>query len=125
MIKKFAIIAPAVLALGALLSTPAAAATGNNPNSVRSEIAQLDRQIDQARGLSNHQERQFANSINRLQQQYRNFARGGFNRSEIATLNRGIENLRTDLFHAKADSHRSDYRGDRHDDRRGDRGSRH
>ena len=50
MTKKFLIAGPLALAAGALLVTPASAASFSNPGQIRAEIQQLDRQVDRSHG---------------------------------------------------------------------------
>jgi hypothetical protein len=96
--KKLLFAAPLALAAGALLTTPASAAGwNNNGGQIRAEIAQLDRQVDQARGLSNREERALNQRVDRLQNLYRSYARNGFTRSEVQTLDREIASVRVAL----------------------------
>ena len=94
--KKIFLAAPLALAAGALLSSPAAAQTWNhgNPGQLRVEIAQLDKQVDRTRGLSNREERALERRVDRLQSLYRSYARHGFSRAEVQTLQREIASVR-------------------------------
>ena len=92
--KKILFAAPLVLAAGAVLATPASAATWNNAGQLRAEIAQLDKQVDRTRGLSSREERALEQRVDRLQSLYRTYARGGFTRSEINRLNTEINQVR-------------------------------
>jgi len=87
----------ASLALG--IAVPASAA-GYNAGALRSEIAQLDNQIDRAearRTISHREAQQLDRQVDRLQATYRNYARGGFTRYELASLNNGIAQVRNQL----------------------------
>ena len=94
--KKIFLAAPLVLAAGALLSSPASAQgwTYANPGQLKAEIAQLDRQVDRTRGLSNREERALEQRIDRLQSLYRGYARHGFTRGEVQSLEREIASVR-------------------------------
>jgi uncharacterized coiled-coil DUF342 family protein len=94
--KKIFLAAPLALAAGALLSSPAAAQSWNygNPGQLRVEIAQLDKQVDRTRGLSNREERALEQRVDRLQSLYRSYARHGFTRAEVQTLQREIASVR-------------------------------
>jgi predicted RNase H-like nuclease (RuvC/YqgF family) len=97
MTKKFLLAAPLALAAGALFTTPAAAAWHANPGQLRAEIAQLDRQIDRKPGVSNREERVLEQRVDRLQNLYRSYARHGYSRVEVRTLEREIASLRVAL----------------------------
>ena len=94
--KKLLFAAPLALAAGALLTTPASAAgwSNNNAGQLRTQIAQLDRQVDRSHGLSNREERALQQRVDRLQNLYRSYARGGFTRGEVQTLQREIASVR-------------------------------
>ena len=94
--KKLLFAAPLVLAAGALLVSPASARSWHNDNrgQLRAEIAQLDKQVDRTRGLSNREERALEQRVDRLQNLYRSYARGGFNRAETQSLQREIASVR-------------------------------
>ena len=94
--KKLLLAAPLALAAGALLGSPASAQGWNagNPSQLRAEIAQLDRQVDRTRGLSNREERALENRVDRLQSLYRTYARHGFTRGEVQSLQREIASVR-------------------------------
>jgi hypothetical protein len=96
--KKLFLAAPLALAAGALLTTPAAAAGWNNAGQLRTEISQLDRQVDRARGLSRSEENRLQRQVDQLQKLYRNYARNGFTRGEISVLNTRIGMVRNQLF---------------------------
>jgi hypothetical protein len=96
--KKFLIAAPLAFAAGALLTTPASAASWNEARQIRVELNQLDRQIDRARGLSRSEENRLENQVDRLQQLYGRYARNGFSRGEISVLNTRIGMVRNQLF---------------------------
>ena len=92
--NKIRLVAPLLLAAGAVLASPASAATWSNGGQLRAEIAQLDRQVDRSRGLSNREERVLERRVDRLQDLYRAYARHGFNRGEVQTLQREIASVR-------------------------------
>jgi hypothetical protein len=94
MTKKFLLAAPLALAAGALFTTPAAAAWHANPGQLRAEIAQLDRQIDRKPGVSNREERVLEQRVDRLHGLYRTYARHGFTRGELRSLDREIASVR-------------------------------
>lgn len=131
MTRKFLIAAPLALAVGALLSTPAAAASWNNPAQLRSDISQLDRQIDRAQrsgDINRGEASRLRGQVDNLQTLYGRYARGGFNRGEITSLHNRIDAVQDNLAgasrgrdrdrHDARDQHdnrsdsRSDYRGD-------------
>jgi hypothetical protein len=97
--KKIFLVAPLALAAGAVLSTPAAAQGWNygNPNQLRAEIAQIDRQIDRRPGVSNREERVLERRVDRLQGLYRTYARHGFTRAEVRSLQNEIASVRVAL----------------------------
>jgi septal ring factor EnvC (AmiA/AmiB activator) len=87
----------ASLALG--IAVPANAAVYNAGN-LRAEIAQLDNQIDRAearRTISHREAQQLDRQVDRLQDSFRAYARGGFTRYELASLNNGIAQVRAQL----------------------------
>jgi septal ring factor EnvC (AmiA/AmiB activator) len=121
--KKFLLAAPLALAAAGLLATPASAARWNSASQIRAEIAQLDRQVDRARGLSPREEQRLERKVDQLQSLYRSFARNGLNRAEISALNSRIETVRNQLFRQSNDynGHNGrdwNDRDDRHDDHR-------
>jgi len=122
MTKKFLLAAPLMLAAGAVLATPASAASVNNPGQMRSEIQQLDRQIERMRGLSGREEQRLQRQVDQLQGLYQSFARGGFSRSELQRLDRELTAVKTQVSHQSRDRNdsdgRQDKRGDRNDHRR-------
>jgi|SRR6185437_9486282 hypothetical protein len=103
--KKLFLAAPLALAAGALLGSPASAQSWNNGNAgqLRAEIAQLDRQVDHSRGLSNREERALQHRVDRLQNLYRSYARGGFTRAEVNSLQREIASVRVAIQHQARD----------------------
>jgi uncharacterized coiled-coil DUF342 family protein len=118
--KKIFLAAPLALALGSLLATPASAQGWNhaNPAQLRSEISQLDRQIDRTRGLSNREERALERRVDQLQSLYRNYARGGFTRAEVQSLQREIASVRVAIqrqAHDRNNHPGGNNRYDRHD----------
>ena len=94
--KKIFLAAPLALAAGALLGSPASAQSWNagNPAGLRAEIAQLDRQVDRTRGLSNREERALEQRVDRLQSLYKSYARHGFTRAEVRSLENEIASVR-------------------------------
>lgn len=110
--KKFLITAPLALAIGAVLTTPASAANVNSPSQIRTEINQLDRQVDRARGLSRSEEKRLDRQIDQIQKLYRTYARNGLNRGEISILNTRIDMVRNQLFKL---SYNGNHRNDRND----------
>jgi hypothetical protein len=95
MTKKLLLAAPLALAAGAMLATPASArGWDNGAGNLRAEIAQLDRLVDHTRGLSNREERALQLRVDRLQNLYRSYARHGFTRAEVQTLQREIASVR-------------------------------
>jgi len=124
MTKKFLIAGPLALAAGALLVTPASAASFSNAGQIRAEIQQLDRQIDRTRGLSGREAQRLDGQVDRLQALYKNFARGGFSRSELQRLDRELGSVKAQLNNASRDRNGSDKRGDQRQGQRGDRNDR-
>jgi hypothetical protein len=110
--KKFLLAAPLALAAAGVLATPASAASWNSARQVRNEIAQLDRQVDRARGLSQREEQRLERQVDRLQVLYRNYARNGFTRGELRTLGSQIDQVRNDLFRQSSDRNGHNGRGD-------------
>jgi septal ring factor EnvC (AmiA/AmiB activator) len=127
--KKFLIAAPLALAAVAAVATPASAADRANPGQIRSEIAQLDRQVDRLRGLSPREERRLESQVDRLQTLYRAYARDGFSRSELRRLDDQLSAVRAQIDaqsrdrNGRYDRDGRDGRYDRdgHFDRDGDR----
>ena len=94
--KKLLFAAPLALAAGALLGSPASAQgwNHNNGGQLRAEIAQLDRRIDRSPGVSNREERALGKRVDRLRLLYRSYARHGFTRGEVQSLEREIASVR-------------------------------
>jgi hypothetical protein len=116
MTKKFLLAAPLALAAGALFTAPASAAPWHaNAGQLRAEIAQLDRQIDRKPGVSNREERVLEQRVDRLQNLYRSYARHGFTRSEVRTLEREIASVRAALARQSHDWNNHPGRNDRYD----------
>jgi hypothetical protein len=117
--KKILIAAP--LALAAVLATPASAASWNNAGQLRAEINQLDRQIDNVRGLSSREDQRLENQVDRLQNLYRSYARGGFTRNELRTLDSQVTAVKAQVFaqsrdrNGRFDGHDRYDNHDRHD----------
>ncbi|MGX7953725.1 hypothetical protein ACWPM1_14330 [Tsuneonella sp. HG249] len=107
----------ASLALG--IAAPAAAAVWN-PGQLRQEIAQLDHRIDRAearRTISQREARHLDNQVDRLEDAFRSYARGGFTRYELASLNNGIDRVKSQLRAERRDLDRraDEGRYDRYD----------
>jgi len=119
MTKRFFLAAPLALAAGALLVTPASAASLSNPGQIRAQIQQLDRQIERSRGLSGREEQRLQNRVDRLQDLYRAYARGGFSRAELQRLDRELSATKVQVYHQSLDRNgspgRQDQRWDRQD----------
>jgi predicted RNase H-like nuclease (RuvC/YqgF family) len=115
--KKILFAAPLALAAGSLLASPASARDWNygNPGQLRAEIAQLDRQIDRAPGLSNREERALEARADRLQSLYRAYARHGFTRAEVRSLENEIASLRVAIQRQAHDRNNHPGRNDRYD----------
>jgi len=106
----------ASLALG--VAAPASAAVWN-AGQLRQEINQLDRQIDRAearRTISQREARQLDRQVDRLEDAFRAYARGGFTRYELASLNNGIDRVKSQLRAERRDFDRraGEGRYDRH-----------
>ena len=104
------------LALG--VAIPASAAAWERPGALRSEIAQLDRQIDRAearRIISQREAARLSGQVDRLESTFRSYARGGFTRFELASLDSRIEAVKRQLaVQARDDDRRGyDHRYDR------------
>ena len=86
----------AALTIG--MAAPASAASHrnaayNNGAAIRAQITQLDRQIDRAesrRAITHREASQLDRQVERLETTWRSYARNGFTRSEIGTLNKRI-----------------------------------
>lgn len=96
--KKFLIAAPLALAAGAIVATPASAAPFANAGQIRSEIAQLDRQVDNLRGISPREEKRLEAQVDQLQRLYRDYARNGFSRSELQRLDGQVNTVKAQIF---------------------------
>ncbi|MCB2067654.1 MAG: hypothetical protein KDE15_13560 [Erythrobacter sp.] len=117
MTKSFLFAAPLALAVGVLASAPASAAVWN-PQGLRGEISQLDRQVDRAvrtGDISRREARDLQVQVDGLQSMYTRFARGGFNRGELAALNTRIDQVQAALRRATRDDDHRDSRRDRDD----------
>jgi septal ring factor EnvC (AmiA/AmiB activator) len=96
----------ASLALG--IAVPASAAV-YNPGNLRADIAQLDSQINRAearRTISRREAQKLDRQVDRLQDTFRAYARGGFTRYELASLNNGIAQVRNQLQAQRWDGNR-------------------
>lgn len=98
---KTKLLASALLASLSLgVAAPASAAQWGAPGQLRQDISQLDRQIDRARDqrrISRAEANQLDRQVDRLQRTYRDYARGGFTRSEYVALDRGVDAVRRNL----------------------------
>jgi len=125
--KTILFAAPLALAAVAVLTTPAAAASWN-PGELRSDISQLDRQIDRAQrngDLTRNEAARLRGQVDSVQSLYTRFARGGFSRTELSQLNQRVDAVQNQLVRNATDrNHRGDnnWRGD--DNSRGDNNSR-
>ena len=116
MTKQLLLAAPLALAAGAMLATPASARGWDyGAGNLRAEIAQLDRQVDRTRGLSNREERALEQRVDRLQNLYRSYARHGFTRAEVQTLQREIASVRVAIERQSHDWNNHPGRNNRHD----------
>jgi len=119
MTKKLLLSAPLALVAGALLATPASAASLGNPGQIRAEIQQLDRQIDRTRSLSKREEQRLEGKVERLQGLYQTFARGGFSRGELQRLDRELTAVKAQVSNQSRERNgHQDQRGGRNDHRR-------
>ena len=97
----------ASLALG--VAMPASAAVYDRPGQIRAEIAQLDRQIDRAedrRILSRREAAQLNAQVDRLQAMFRSYARGGFTRYELASLDTRLDAVKRQVAIQARDGNR-------------------
>lgn len=93
-------------------------AAHNNSAAIRNQITQLDRKIDRAesrREITRREATQFDRQVERLETTWRSYARNGFTRSEINTLNTRIRTVENALQKA-AKKHSA--RSVRYDDNR-------
>lgn len=100
--RKFLIAAPLALATAALLGTPASAAPGhtNSGSQITKEINQLDRQIDRAqdrRAISSREANQLHRDVRQIKNLRNQYARGGFTRAELRTLDGKVTNVKYQL----------------------------
>ena len=114
------LLAPALFAaLAAGTAMPASAAIYGNGNQLRREIAQLDRQIDQARdrrAISAREAASLGSRVRTLDVTWRAYARGGFTRAETRSLDNRIDQVKRDFARQATD--RNGRPGDRYDRRR-------
>lgn len=90
----------------------------NNGSALRAQITQLDHKIDRAesrRAITHREATQLDRQVDRLESTWRSYARNGFTRSEINTLNKRIGTVENALNKATR-SHNS--KTARHDDSR-------
>ncbi len=111
--KIATILTPAIAVLGmaALTPVPAMAAAHDRDaphyskqvddrGSLRSDIAQLDNRIDRAernRSISRKEANALRRDTDDLQRLYRNYARNGLNRQEVAMLSKKIDRIQWSL----------------------------
>ena len=101
--KTFLIAAPLALAAAVAVGTPASAAPWNSAGQIRSEIAQLDRQVDRLH------DRRLENQVDRLQALYRGYARGGFTRGELQRLDSQLSAVRAQVYARSRDGRLGGY----------------
>jgi len=101
--KTFLIAAPLVLAAAVAVGTPASAAPWISAGQIRSEIAQLDRQVDRLH------DRRLENQVDRLQALYRGYARGGFTRGELQRLDSQLSAVRAQVYARSRDGRLGGY----------------
>ena len=98
----------ASLALG--IAAPAsAAAAWNAPGQLQQQIYQLDRQIERAearRTISHREAQSLDRQVNQLQAMFRSYARGGFTRYELASLDNRITAVQRQLKIERRDNDR-------------------
>ncbi|WEK46180.1 MAG: hypothetical protein P0Y56_14345 [Candidatus Andeanibacterium colombiense] len=89
------LIAPALAASLALgVAVPATAAPFNGAGNIRQQITQLDRRIDQAERqhqLSRKEAQQLGRQVDQVQALQARYARNGFTRAELRTLDQRID----------------------------------
>ena len=94
---KSKIVASAVIAsLAAGIAAPASAASyyGTSARELREDIAQLDRRVDRLQDrhvLTWREAARYQSKVEKLEDTWRYFARGGFTRGEINALDRQID----------------------------------
>jgi Spy/CpxP family protein refolding chaperone len=94
----------ASLALGAV--TPATAAPFNNGNGVRQQIVQLDRKIDQAERqhrLTRQEAQRLGKLVDQVQTLQARYARNGFTRAELRSLDVRIDTVSRQIDREIAD----------------------
>lgn len=121
MTKFTKFIAPALIASLAIGAAPASAQAWRGGDNYREQIKQLDRQIDRAedrRLITKREADKLERSVDQLQRQHENYARGGLSRDERRTLDLRISKLDREIKYeiAKGNKDRNDHR--KHDDRR-------
>ena len=111
--RKFLIVGPFALATAAVLATPASAATEMHGGwQMGRKIHQLDNQVDRAKHRGQISWRDAANlhrRVDRLEDLYGRFARGGFTRAELRVLDTRIDAVKRQLHVERADH--NDHRG--------------
>lgn len=97
----------ASLALG--IAAPASAAAWNAPGQLQRQIAQLDNQINRAearRTISHREAQQLDRQVDQLRAAFRTYARGGFTRYELASLDNRVDQVKRQLTVQKRDDNR-------------------
>ncbi|WP_126174234.1 hypothetical protein [Altericroceibacterium xinjiangense] len=124
--RNIFILAPLSLAASALLlATPVSAASvSRDAGQLRSEITQLDRQVQKQNGSSRKGTAGLARQVDQLQNLYRSYSRNGFTRPEIRTLTARIESVRSQV-HAAGRHDNGAGRDDRGTATRSSRGGNH
>lgn len=117
------IAAPALAAtLAIAVAAPASAAPRfENGQALRSEIAQLDRQVDRAlyrHQIDRREARLLERKVDRLQHTWRSYARGGFTRAELRQLDKQVDTVKWQLAKEIREGHRDRYERREHDTKR-------
>ena len=97
----------ASLAMG--IVTPASAAAWNAPGQLQQQINQLDKQIERAearRTISHREAQSLDRQVNQLQATFRSYARGGFTRYELASLDSRINAVQRQIKVERRDNDR-------------------
>ncbi len=112
--RKFLIATPLALAAATLLANPASAAPQTyNSAQITRDINQLDRQIDQAqsrRAISPREASQLHRQVREIQTLRAQYARGGFTRAELRTLDSRIDSVKQQLRTSHNDRDHRPYR---------------
>ncbi|AZI36941.1 hypothetical protein NT2_01_06210 [Caenibius tardaugens NBRC 16725] len=114
--RKFMIATPLALAAAAVLATPASAAPGfTNGRQAAQEIQQLERQVDRAEQrnqISRREATQLNRQVDQLEKLHARYARGGFTRTELRSLDSRINTVKQQLRSSQSD-HRPGWNGHR------------